>query len=174
MLLKELDEINTRTVNALKKKHIYTTNDMVKNIPRKYKDYSKVVSLLNATIDEENAIKCHFLSFEEKGDFIKKYLVANCIDEESGEKLKIFWFGSYYLKEYIRDKEGKNIVVCGKLTKHEKFGYQITNPDVFEPSESFKPKFFTVYKKFKGVSEDTNLEQRRKMNQEITKIIVLI
>ncbi len=49
--------LNKKTATALAKKKIYTVNDFLNFKPRKYKDYSKVVTLKNAKVNDYNAIK---------------------------------------------------------------------------------------------------------------------
>ena len=55
-ILSEQAKLNKRTTNTLAKKGIITSDDLVRFVPRKYKNYSKIVTLKEATVGKENAI----------------------------------------------------------------------------------------------------------------------
>lgn len=158
MLLKDIG-VPTKTLNALARKNIITVDDLAHLTPRKYKDYLKVVSLTDAEIDKCNAIYGHILSYEIRGDRFPKCLVATMLDENSGETLELSWFGGNqllaYQKTILKGLDGKNIVACGKLSKHERFGYKMPDPDRLELATNFKPYIMTVYPKYHGISDKT-------------------
>jgi ATP-dependent DNA helicase RecG len=158
MLLKDIGT-PTKTVNALAKKNIITVDDLAHVVPRKYKNYLKVVNLNEAEIDKDNAIRGHIVSTEIRGERFPKCLAATLLDEETGQTLELSWFGGNqiiaYQKSIIEKLDGKNIVVCGKLIKHDKFGFKMLTPDKMELETEFKPHIMTIYRKFSGVSEKT-------------------
>lgn len=154
MRLEEIG-VNKRTITALNKKHIYTVNDLLNCVPRAYKNYSKVVSLEDAVINEENAIKGHLMTIEKKSNYERAYVKAEAVCEESGKSFSIFWFGNTYMYQFYKLLEGMNIVVCGKITDHPTYGLSISNPDIFEAAENFKPRIMPVYRKYQGVAEKT-------------------
>ncbi len=45
-------KVPKRTVTALNKKHIYTTDDLIKRFPRKYKDYRNVISIVLLVLNQ--------------------------------------------------------------------------------------------------------------------------
>ena len=152
-ILSEQAKLNKRTTNTLAKKGIVTTDDLVRFVPRRYKNYSKVVTLKDAIIDKENAIQAHFMRSEL--DFSKKpgrYTIY-LLDEESGTEFKAVWFGNTFVSRFYKVFEGQNVVVCGKLEYSDKYGYQMTAPDHVELSGDFIPKYMTIYPNIKGVSE---------------------
>ena len=152
-ILSEEAKLNKRTVNTLAKKGIVTSNDLVRFVPRKYKNYSKVVNLKDAVIGKENAIVAHFMRSElDFGHKPGKYTIF-LMDEASGTQFKAVWFGNTYVSRFYKAYEGQNIVVCGKLNYDEKWGYQMSAPDIVELSANYTPKYMTVYSNIKGVSE---------------------
>lgn len=154
MLLSEL-EINKKTVNALNKKGFYTVNDIARCVPRKYKDYTKVVSLQQAQINEDNAVVGRVMKVEERGEYGRKCIVASLLCEESGQLFSVSWFGAYYMKNIVKALENERVVACGRLTHHATYGYQISGPDKFCLESEFKPGIMTIYSKFSGISEKT-------------------
>lgn len=154
MLLSEL-EINKKTVNALNKKGFYTVNDIARCVPRKYKDYTKVVTLPQASVDADNAIAGRVMKVEERGEYGRKCIVATVLCEDSGQQFSVSWFGAYYIKNVIKALENERVVVCGELTHHATYGYQISGPDKFCLESEFRPGIMTIYSKFAGISEKT-------------------
>lgn len=152
MLLQDT-EINKKTVAALKKKHIFTINDVVRNTPRAYKNYQNITTIKEAESEKDAAVRGHLMEVRRKGESMRKYIEASLIDENTGETFRVFWFGDYYLYDYIKPMEGANVIVCGKLTYKPSYGYSITNPDVFSRETEFIPRIIPVYSKYQGVSE---------------------
>ena len=154
MLLTEAG-LNKKTATALAKKNIYTVNDFLNYKPRKYKDYTKVVTLKEAIVDDFNAIKGYFMTASTEGKFgADLRWTAQIMDEESGTVFKIFLFGDIHMKKIWERYVNQHIVVCGKLQDRGQWGYQII-PDTVDLEENFKPHIKPIYRKIKGAGEDT-------------------
>lgn len=154
MVLCDDTTINKRVSNALLKKNIVTSDDLVRFVPRKYKDYSKVVTLKEATVGRDNAIRGHFMRSKLKREPGRpsQYIIY-LMDEESGTEFKASWLGNTFVSKFYDKLSGLDVVVCGKLTYDNKWGYQISSPDIVEESGGFIPKIMPVYPNIKGVSE---------------------
>lgn len=70
MKLEDAGVINTRTLNALKKKNIFTVNDLACYFPRKYLDYRRILPLSEAV--EKDCAICGYLETYEKKKLTEK------------------------------------------------------------------------------------------------------
>ena len=154
MLLNET-KMPKRTVTALEKKKITKVNDLVRFLPRKYIDY-RVISSLNAAVNSANnsAIKGYMQSIGEKKSGYRSMLVAEIVEECSGQMVSVRWFGKSGMLKYYNSFVFHDVVVGGKVEYKKPYGYGITNPDLFTAAELFTPKIIPVYGKIKDVSED--------------------
>ena len=152
MLLKELG-LQKRTITAFNKKNIYTVDDMARLFPRDYRDYRSFSALNDSIIGKYVAIKGYVNKAEVRGAKIK-CAAADIIEENSGAILHVSWFGNALMRNVITMYANRNIVVCGKVTKHEKYGFQMESPDIFDLIENYKPKIQSIYPKYKGISEE--------------------
>ena len=116
----ELSGLNIpkRTITALAKKKIYTTDDFLLQIPTRYKDYREIQTLANTALKKECAfngtVKKVLKVTGENGK--KSYLEAVVEEKETGTVLKVYWYGAAYLYDSIKLMEDEDIVVCGKLS----------------------------------------------------------
>lgn len=152
MILSET-KMTTRTVNALNKKKIYTVNDLATYFPRKYLDYRKTLALSKA-VGGDCAIAGYLEYYEKKNDSGKSIITASMIEETSGERVKIQWYGQSYQLNSIKNFARKEIVVCGKVTKHPVYGYGISNPYGYYLKELYAGKIIPVYTKIKNISDN--------------------
>lgn len=153
VLLKEIKGLQTKTINALNKKGIYTVDDIVRIFPRKYLDYREIVGLEDA-IEKDCAIEGYVESTcKDKVNNISM-LCLELIESSSGEIIHVKWFGQVFLWDSVHRMNNKEIVLCGKVKNHPKYGYCITNPYLFCEKQVFHGKIVPVYPKMKGVSED--------------------
>lgn len=152
MLLNEI-KIPTRTQNALALKGIYTVNDLAMYFPRKYLDYRKIYGLYEA-VGQDCAIAGYLESYEKDSGETCSHIVAHIIEEETGEKVAVHWFGQAYQLESIKKFARKEIVVCGVVNKHPVYGYTVMNPYSYHLREIYTGKIVPVYRKISGVSDD--------------------
>ena len=160
----ELSELNIpkRTLTALGKKNITTDNDLLLQLPTRYKDYRKIKTLANAPVKEE----CAFAGTVQKvlkavgSGSGKQYIEAVVEEKDTGTVFKVYWYGAGYMFDHIRLMENKSIIVCGKL-QFRTDGYVITNPDQFLDDSKFKPGIEPVYRKIGGVSDDMCIRLRK-------------
>lgn len=152
MLLEEAG-VAKRTVTALNKKKVYTVDDLLRCIPRKYLDYREIVPFSDA-VGKDCAIAGYIQSAGKKeGNGRPQQIDIDLVEETSGQMVKIYYFGTPYIWEHICKLIHKEVIVCGKIS-NGKFGYSITNPYRVSDKELFHGTIVPVYSKMKGVSED--------------------
>lgn len=152
MLLEEAG-VAKRTVTALNKKKVYTVDDLLRCIPRKYLDYREIVPFSDA-VGKDCAIAGYIQSAGKKeGNGRPQQIDIDLVEETSGQMVKIYYFGTPYIWEHICKLIHKEVIVCGKIS-NGKFGYSITNPYRVSDKELFHGSIIPVYSKMKGVSED--------------------
>lgn len=152
MLLEEAG-VAKRTVTALNKKKVYTVDDLLRCIPRKYLDYREIVPFSDA-VGKDCAIAGYIQSAGKKeGNGRPQQIDIDLVEETSGQMVKIYYFGTPYIWEHICKLIHKEVIVCGKIS-NGKFGYSITNPYRVSDKELFHGSIVPVYSKMKGVSED--------------------
>ena len=74
--------VSKRTANALLKKNIYTTDDFVRFFPKKYYDLTTLYDIQSAPHDIVCAIRGRLISVRMKGEYGKKYIQGEMIDEK--------------------------------------------------------------------------------------------
>lgn len=89
MELKELG-LQSRTVNALAKKKLYTVNDMAMFVPRVYRDYRNPKYICDLVDGEFAAVYGRLLSLNKK--FGSRWYLVGKIENSDGKKLTVMWF----------------------------------------------------------------------------------
>lgn len=156
MLINKLN-LQTKTINALNKKKIYTTDDLVRWIPRSYRDYRHPAPIWQAVEGQFMAIK-GLLRKAEKKEGKRKYLVLR-VESMGGDNsvqrsFTVLYFSRIFMYSKFLDMVGTDVVVCGKISYDEKFGFSMSEPDILESADKFQPGIMTVYPKVGGVSDN--------------------
>ena len=159
MLISETN-IAKRIQTKLTGKKLVTTDDVVRFLPTKYRDYTAVTDL----------------SFCQNGGFYAVRGVMTFIDLKTlnnGRKMismrvetndmyapifRVSLFSRDYLYTNFYALKGGKVIVCGKVTYDEEYGYQMTEPDNIYEEASFKPHIKPIYKKIQGLSENALVE----------------
>ena len=141
-----------RTVNALKKKKILTDDDLLRREPRVYKDYRTVKGIRECKEGTCNAVGATLTYLDARNNNGKRYLVmrAKSLD---GEKIGILIFSRLYLYKQMYALLGHNVVITGKVTVDDTYGYSMNEPDEIVEANSFQPGIVPVYSKVKGISD---------------------
>lgn len=117
MKLEDAGVINTRTLNALKKKNIFTVNDLACYFPRKYLDYRRILPLSEAV--EKDCAICGYLETYEKKEVNGKTVIgADVIEESSGEVVHVKWYGQSWQFNDVKKFSRQEVVICGKVKYH--------------------------------------------------------
>ena len=158
----KLQEINTeipkRTLTALGKKKINTTEDLLRRLPRKYRDYRQPKEIFDCTIGEYCAVRGRLREVEVKNG-AKKYLsmkaeTASGLLAGGKRYFSLLMFSRVFLARKFYEMIGKEVVITGKVTYDEQWGYSITEPDDIVPADDFTPGIMTIYPKISGVTDE--------------------
>ena len=144
--------LNTRVLNILEKKHIYTTTDIARMFPRKYLDYRKTHSVTEA-VGSDCAVCGYVQSFKKSTVNNITMLSVEAVDMETGALFTVTWFGQAYLTESVKRLPHNEIVFCGKV-ECDQYGYKMTNPYSYHYKSTYKGRIIPVYTKMKGLSEE--------------------
>ena len=139
--------LEKKDITALKKKHIYTGDDLLCRFPRAYRDYRNVVSIQYCTSGQYHAVYAHFNDMEVKQGAKMKYLRLNM--ESDGRRMRVdFFVGRYagYLQGTYRHLVGKDVVVTGKVNIDPTYGNSVTDAEVIEAG-AFIPGIKPIYPK---------------------------
>lgn len=145
--------IPPQKVAQLENKGINTLEDLLRYFPKEYLDFSNEseVGIENlgkniAVIGKLTSVR-HFSS--------NKSAIRAEINTSNGMPLDVIWFNQEYLFDKLSYIKGSKIIVCGKLTRNEKYyRYSIINPPVFSRAIADSMKIVPVYKKIPGMSAD--------------------
>lgn len=151
--------IQKRTITALNKKKIYDSDDIVRRLPRKYRDYREAKEIFSCETGEYCAVKGILREVELKNGS-KKYLSMKA-ETVSGlmaggrRYFSILMFSRVFMARKFYSMIGFEVVITGKITYDEQWGYSISEPDNIILSSEFKPGIATVYPKIGGVTDET-------------------
>ena len=82
-------------------------------------------------------------------------LKAKVLEEGTLRKLHVMWIGMYFMKNIIKDWEGLDVIVCGKLTYEDTYNsFHMNNPIIFSTDIKNNLKVYPVYTKMSGISEE--------------------
>ena len=146
MNLSELG-LQKKDIAALKKKHIYTTDDLLMRLPRKYMDYREIKVVKDCINGEYSAVSARLINTEIKQGSKMKYLRLNMISGD--DRLRVdFYVGKYsgYLQRQYSPYTGMDVVVTGKVSVDPVYGISISDPEVV-PGFRFSPGIVPVYPK---------------------------
>ena len=151
-------EIPKRTLTALEKKHIYTTDDLVRWLPRKYRDYRKITPVTSCVPEQYYAIR-GTLRLLDKRSGQRQYMLLK-VEPETDDYttahryVNVTFFSRMFLYQKYYSYIGSRIVICGKVSYDPQYGYSMTEPDELTLASAFEPGIRTIYPKVGGVSDD--------------------
>lgn len=153
MLISEAG-VPEKTAKALAKKKIETIEDMVRFLPKRYRDYRTTVPLSRCENGAFCAVRGVLSSIDLKEYSLGKKLMTMRIQEpSSGTLLRATFFSRHYLFTSIFSMRGREVIVCGRIVIDETYGIQMTEPEEVCLAEDFTFGIRPVYGKIKGVSE---------------------
>ena len=157
-------ELDVLSVVPQKKKQfeskgIFTVEDLLSFIPRKYKDFTQITGILPP--DQVSCIKAHVQNVSCNNSGKKPYVIASCVEEQSGQRVNVIWFNSVWFYNKVRLYHGKDIVTAGKIEYSERFNsYSLIQPDIFDAPE-IALGVYPVYRSISGMSTEYFTEKMR-------------
>jgi ATP-dependent DNA helicase RecG len=135
---------------------IQDVDALVRYWPKKYNDRSSTTGVRNK--DQESVFIMHVTSVKIH-HYTKTVVQATGTITDTGELIRATWFNQDYLYWSIKDYEGCDVLVCGKVSYCDGDGrypayYQVLAPQIFTPDIESGLRIHPVYKKIKGMSDE--------------------
>lgn len=145
MLLTQNDKFNKKTANILKRKSIYTMDDLARFFPRRYIDYRTVRNINDCTDGETAVLRGKLTSVEKRSAKSgRDYLVIK-VKQTDGTWISVMCFNNLYKYEYYLEIRNQYVVLAGKVSSGD-YGWTVSNPSYSslpykKPVLFVKPKF---------------------------------
>jgi len=140
--------INKGKIKQFNNKGIYTIEDLIKFLPRKYYDFRYVTKIKAIKNGEFVSVTGKILEIKSGDNYIKIK-----VTDDSGKNLFITWFNQKYILKMI--KKGEIYNFCGKVDIDEKYySKNMLNPLYFSSDLSKYRRIIPVYSKITGMSDD--------------------
>ena len=133
------------------KREIFNVEDLLSYLPRKYNDYSTITGILPS--DQVSCIKARVVSTSSRNAGKIPYVSAQCEELQSGASVQVTWFRCPWIYQQIREYVKKDIVIAGKITYNEQFGYSIVQPEIFDYAGKCLG-VYPIYKAIPGMSAE--------------------
>jgi ATP-dependent DNA helicase RecG len=155
--IEKIPRIGTIFQKRLKKLGIKTIRDLFYHFPHRYEDFSKIIPIARAKLNEEVCLKGKILEIENRRTWKKRMILTEAILEDNSGAIKIIWFNQPYLIKVL--KEGDFVCLAGKILLGEKNIY-LSNPayEKISPSPIFSEelthvgRIVAVYPETEGLS----------------------
>lgn len=156
--------ITPRKEKQFNSKDIYSVEDLLNFLPRKYNDCTKITGLLPD--DQLSCVVLKVRSVEINYKAKVDTMIAKCQLVPTGERVTIFWFHqNFHYEQYCRC-QGKDVYVVGKAKYSPDYdSYTIFNPDIFDCHIKDAMKIYPIYSKIKNMSNDYLVEKIEKASR---------
>ena len=153
MLLKDAG-LSGRTVTALAKKKVYTADDLMRVVPNKFRDYRHPCRIVTEAMDGTYvAVRGVMESCEKKESNGKRYMVMRLSLDM--QRVRVTTFQNLYLYSTYASYVQCEVVICGKLSYDPQYGFSMSSPDIVELASRFRPRMYTIYPNWKGISDSS-------------------
>lgn len=106
---------------------IFTLQDLLFHFPRRYEDFSRVVSIADIIPDEAVSVHGIIRSISVRKSWkTKRFLTEAVIEDDSGD-IKAMWFNQPYLTRTM--KKGIRLALAGKASRDEKGHLLFVSPE---------------------------------------------
>ena len=146
-----------KTANALNKRKIFTADDLVRLAPNHYRDYRKLQSAEAVPEGAYAAISGKLMMVNKLVSRKNVTYLMMSLMQDQGE-LDILSFSEVYnYTKYARYLYSA-VVVCGKVSVSVnpvtgESRKQMLNPDLIELISDFRPRVYTIYPNYRGISD---------------------
>ena len=160
MLLRETD-MPTKKINILEKKGIFTVEQMLYSLPKKYlyfdKTYPLNTEILKAFLESKEPVAfigtCKSVVNEYKNG--KSLIKIRIIEKKTQNCLFVNIIGMYSMLNYYMFMEGKEVIVGGAVQYSNEYKcFSMLNPLVLSQEIEKYKTIYPVYRKYKGISDD--------------------
>lgn len=148
----ELSEVNVTKAKEkqFNSKGIYSVEDLLRFLPRKYYDFTKPISLDDYQEKEMCAVIGEVVDFRA----YSKCLSVVLREEQSDKALRVVWFNQGYLADSLERSIGSRVIVCGQVAYNEEYdNLSINNPLIFSENIEEYATIYPVYSKIAGMAD---------------------
>lgn len=149
----DLLQLRNDKISQFNKKGIYTVEDLVNFMPRKYYDFTSPDYIMYLEPDEMQAT----IGTINGINLAEKYLQFDIVDDKGWHLYVTFFHMDYLSKQFF---EGDRVLVCG-VVKQSRFKTMI-NPLVFTRDIEENERIYPIYSDIKGMSTKF-LEEKMKI-----------
>ena len=132
-------------------KGIYTVADLLQYLPRAYKDMRRITGILPK--DQVSLVCGTIVSCERKPGNGKHFVVAKVLVEPRNVEMSVLWFNMPWRVNQLRPlaERRARVLIAGKIDCNN-FGYNLVQPDIFEPYADKVLRIYPVYRAISGMS----------------------
>jgi len=174
--LKELG-LTDKKIATLNKSGIYSKEGLLYTAPKKYLYFNEIYSLddtdiLREKMDKEEPVAFLGTVVRVDNEYKKEKnisLIKIRVKENKSERLLYLNFlGMYNMMAYFNSCLEKQVIVGGKLGFNADFNcYSMLNPILFSTNIGDNKKIHSVYKKYKGISEEFYEKSLKEASEDI-------
>lgn len=155
--MENIIEAAPQTLKALEKRKIYTNEDILNILPKRYKDYRHQYTEITPDMDGTTGVFIGRFKSLKKSNKNKRTVFTAKL-KMGDNKVSVTYIGQKFMEKILESGVGCVAAFFGKLSYNETYGYSILGPDMFFDLESTgnaymnSMKLVPVYKKFGGIS----------------------
>ena len=156
----DLLQIRNDKISQFNKKGIYTIEDLVNFMPRKYYDFTSPDYIMYLEPDEMQAT----IGTIQGINLTEKYLQFDVMDDKGWHVYVTFFHMDYLARQFV---EGDRVLVCGVIKQgHFK---TMVNPLVFTTKIEENERIYPIYSAIKGMSSQFLEDKMKKAIQLLDK-----
>lgn len=125
--LKDVPGIGAIHQKRLERLGIKTMQDLVFHFPRRYEDFSRVVSISDIVPEEALSIHGVIRSIGVRRSWKTKRFITEALIEDDTGNVKVMWFNQPYLSRTL--KKGTRVAIAGKASRDEKGHLVFVSPE---------------------------------------------
>ena len=140
-----------RTLKAMNEKKLETVDDFLNLLPQEYYDLTHIPNLEHQHLPGKCIVKAHVNRVRALGgkyDMVKMS-ATTCYNQP----LTITWFRQGYMYARMNTLTGSDVIMLGRVTNDEQYGYQMSAPEYIARVEDTPP-VLPKRRKIAGVSKD--------------------
>jgi len=150
--IEEVPRVGAFHKKNLKKLGIATVQDILFHFPHRYEDFSRIIPVSKAKVNEICTIKGKITEIETSRTWKKKMVITEALVQDKKGTLKAVWFNQPYLVKAL--KKGDDLLLSGKLV-FKKGDVYLSNPifeKVLERESVHTGRIVPVYRETRGIS----------------------
>jgi ATP-dependent DNA helicase RecG len=121
----KLSQVGPAYQKRLKKLGIKTVRDLLYHFPHRYEDFSNIVQIVKAKINESCCIQGKIIEIENSRTWKKRMILTQAVVEDDSGAIKVVWFNQPYLTNVL--KIGDRVCLAGRVTLGDQ-GLYLSNP----------------------------------------------